>query len=89
MKRSDYIKYLFENKEELECVKVVGDYAELYIFRTYAYLTDCNKNEVLENIINGENFIEQGFKEFFDLEDFLDEALYREESGDDYVVDFD
>ena len=80
---------MFDNNADLECIKVEGDYALLFIFRDYAYLTDMNKNDVLESIIKGDDFIEQGFKEFFDLEAFLDEALYNEEKGENYVVDFD
>ena len=89
LKRSDYVKHMFDNNADLECIKVEGDYALLFIFRDYAYLTDMNKNDVLESIIKGDDFIEQGFKEFFDLEAFLDEALYNEEKGENYVVDFD
>lgn len=89
LKRSEYIKYLFENNVDLECVKIEGDYAVLFIFKNYAYLTDYNNTDVLGNIIKGDDFIEKAFDEFFDLEYFLDEALYREEVGEDYVVDFD
>ena len=89
LKRSEYINYLFENNAELECVKIEGDYAVLFIFKKYACLTDYNNTDALGNVIKGDDYIDKAFAEFFDLENFLDEALYKEESGEDYAVDFD